>query len=316
MKIAYVRRIVAGVICIAVALAICLHTGIGTLSGFDIGGIALLCPLGALETMLAAKIAVPTALVSLAVAVVVIVLVGKAFCSWVCPVSLVREFRENRRKKRQKQADALPTEASSTTDGILEQASLEGSEDLVSVDASACASCADCSTDVQTSGKHPLFDSRHAILLGTLASAAVFGFPVFCLVCPIGLLFGTVILLYQFFGDVGDVSWALVIFPVVLVLELTVLRSWCSKFCPLGALISLVSRANRLLRPRVDESRCLRMNGGSCDSCSESCLEGLDPHVAKGMQDCSKCARCKDVCPVSAISFIGRKGASVRIKNE
>ena len=329
MKTSQIRYAVIAAILIAAVLGVCLYAGVGTLSGFGIGDIVALCPLGAIETTVASKTIIPAALISLAVAVFVIVSVGKAFCAWVCPVSLVREARERwRKRRRNKQAGDVPGAEMATVDVARRSASSGGAKRVVAMEetaehadsanepkASGCAR-AERDPEKQTPGKRPLFDSRHAILLGSIASAAVFGFPVFCLVCPIGLLFGTVILLCQFFGGVGDVSWSLAVFPLVLVLEMTVLKSWCSKFCPLGALISLVSRANRLLRPKVDTSRCLRMNGGSCERCSESCLEGLDPHFAEGMQDCSKCARCKDACPVAAISFVGRKGVPMHSKKE
>ena len=40
-------------------------------------------------------------------------------------------------------------------------------------------------------------DSRHYVLGGALLSTAVFGFPVFCLVCPIGLTFATVLVVWR-----------------------------------------------------------------------------------------------------------------------
>ena len=45
-----------------------------------------------------------------------------------------------------------------------------------------CASCGAC--HAKRNGK---FDSRHAVLGGAVLTTAVFGFPVFCLVCPVGL---------------------------------------------------------------------------------------------------------------------------------
>ena len=141
------------------------------------------------------------------------------------------------------------------------------------------------------------------MLLAALASATIFGFPVFCLICPIGLMFGTVVLICQFFGGIGDVSLSLVVFPVVLVLELVVARKWCTRFCPLGALLSLLSMPNRTFTPKVDTKKCIKARGGSCDKCRESCLEDLDPHFSGRMNECSKCGRCAQTCPVHAISF-------------
>ena len=65
------------------------HTGWGTLSSFGWKEIAAICPLGALETMLAEKTILPRALVALAVFFVLVVIFGRFFCGWLCPVPSV-----------------------------------------------------------------------------------------------------------------------------------------------------------------------------------------------------------------------------------
>jgi ferredoxin-type protein NapH len=161
----------------------------------------------------------------------------------------------------------------------------------------ACAKdCSSCAT------KRAKLDSRHLVLAGSLLSAAVFGFPVFCLICPIGLIFGTVIVVWQFIGF-DDVSLSLLIYPAILIVELLVLRKWCARFCPLGALLSLLSLPNRLLRPKVEVSKCLREKGSDCHICQEVCPEGVDPHFSDSMNECSKCAICIEECPAKAITI-------------
>ena len=61
----------------------------------------------------------------------------------------------------------------------------------------------------------PTLDSRHVILGGSLLSAAVFGFPVFCLICPIGLTFATIVLVMRLFAF-GDVAWGVILVPALL----------------------------------------------------------------------------------------------------
>lgn len=151
------------------------------------------------------------------------------------------------------------------------------------------------------------FDSRFGVLLGALASAAIFGFPVFCLICPVGLTFATVLLVMRLFAF-GDVTWAVVVVPLVLLIEVVFLRKWCGKFCPLGALISLVSGANRTLRPHVDDASCLFTSKGvRCFACSKACPEHLDvrrPRLSEeALGNCTKCRECADACPAKAISF-------------
>lgn len=140
-----------------------------------------------------------------------------------------------------------------------------------------------------------------------VASAAIFGFPVFCLICPVGLTFATVLLIMRLFAF-GDVTWAVVVVPLVLLIEAVFLRKWCGKFCPLGALISLVSGANRTLRPHVDDASCLFTSKGvRCFACSKACPEHLDvrrPQLSEeALGNCTKCRECADACPAKAISF-------------
>ncbi len=162
--------------------------------------------------------------------------------------------------------------------------------------------------------RNHLVDSRHIILGGALVSAFAFGFPVFCLICPIGLSFATVYLVLRFFT--GQASLALVIVPLLLVVELLVFRRWCYKICPVSAFMSLVSKGNRTFVPRVDASKCvITSKGGKCGACNVVCPEGIDllDHTQgdHGMNECLKCRKCVDACPSHAISmpFLAPKDA-------
>ena len=280
------RRIVVAALFVAVCAGIVLNLGLGTVSSFGWESIASICPLGALETMLASKLLIPRALVFLAVAAVVSIALGKVFCSWACPVPGVKSVIDGVRGK-----VARIVTRKGDSDGEPASIRVEGG--------ASCASCSSCASRAR-------LDSRHLVLGGSLLSAAVFGFPVFCLVCPVGLTFATIVAFVQLFG-LQTLSWGLLLFPLFLVLELTVLRKWCSRFCPLGAVLSLLSLPNRWLRPKVDESRCLRGKGVDCQVCTGVCPEELDPHAAEGMHDCSKCGDCAANCPAKAISFPVRR---------
>lgn len=172
---------------------------------------------------------------------------------------------------------------------------------------SACAACAGASACVKAlapvGGKRDgvRLDSRHAVLVGTLASAAVFGFPVFCLICPVGLTFATIIGLWNLV-QFNEPTWSLVVFPIILIAEVTVLRKWCSKICPISALVSLLSNLNVTLRPRVKADACLRSRGVDCHACVDACPEQLDPH-SRRIPECSKCGKCVEACPAKAISI-------------
>lgn len=79
--------------CVAFALAgMAFRVGIGTPSAFGIQQISAICPLGALETMAGAKGVMLHPLLLFALVVVLIALVGKAFCAWMCPVPWLQKF--------------------------------------------------------------------------------------------------------------------------------------------------------------------------------------------------------------------------------
>lgn len=252
------------------------HVGTGTLSAFGYKSISLVCPLGSLETMLASRSFLPRAFVSLLVIFVLSILLGRVFCAWICPVPLLRSW--------------LVGHSKSNGNGAV--ASVERNE----------------TSDSHQSGKPSriVFDSRHFVLGGALLSSAVFGFPVFCLVCPIGLTFATLIGLWRLL-QFNEPTWTLLIFPAVLVLELVVLRKWCRKICPLGALVSLLSSLNIFDRPEVDSGTCLcTANRVDCKICKNACNEGIDLHHAqesRPLSECTKCRECSNACPVNAITF-------------
>lgn len=74
---------------------------------------------------------------------------------------------------------------------------------------------------------------------------------------PIGLTFASAIALYLP-DRFNEPAIEVLVFPALLVLELTVFRKWCHRFCPVGALLSLLSRGNRTFKPHVDASMCAR----------------------------------------------------------
>jgi ferredoxin-type protein NapH len=150
-------------------------------------------------------------------------------------------------------------------------------------------------------------DSRHGVLAGAVVGTLIFGFPVFCLACPVGLTFATVLLVMRLFAF-GETTWTLVVFPLIIAAELFLLPRWCNNFCPLGALLSLFSRLNRTFRPQVNADTCLRTaQGTSCNLCERVCPEGINLHNPKAgetaLNDCNKCHACADICPEHAISF-------------
>ncbi|MDR2715402.1 MAG: 4Fe-4S binding protein [Coriobacteriaceae bacterium] len=262
-------------------------SGAGNLSSFGYGLISAVCPLGAVEAMIAANTVIPRALLSLGVVLLLAVLFGRAFCAWVCPAPLLQRWFPGRRGTKN---------GSSGQDGPDGEGGQPGP--------GAPASDSRAYRLMRSVG----FDSRYIVLGGALVSTAAFGFPVFCLVCPVGLVFATIFTVFRLFAF-GELTVTLLAFPIILVLELVVFRKWCTRICPLGALVSLMAAANRFFRVSWDESKCLEATQGMrCSLCHKACSrEKVDPRgkepAARGPNSCTKCRECTDACPAKAISF-------------
>ncbi len=313
------RTLTALAVIVIVFVGFLTNLGIGTISAPGIWDISILCPLGALGTMLASKMMVPRALVSLVIMVVLIVIFARAFCGWICPVPLVQKLRDLLSKPQAKEAkaeDADGTKAANVaplTDE--EKAALATGCEKDAKGLAGCASCAKKRGDA--------VDARHFVLGGALVSTFIFGFPVFCLVCPIGLTFATILLLVNLFGQ-GDVTWSLIVVPALLIAEVVLFKKWCHKLCPLSAFMSLIAKLNRTFKPTIDDAKCLETSkGATCGRCGKACNEGIDPRHPElskaAWSECTKCRSCVDACPANAITMplIAKKGEKVTLaKNE
>ncbi len=252
------------------ALAI-LVVGSGVAFGSRYAGICILgieqvlaaCPLGFLERSLASRELLPQLWFGVAVVVLSVILLGRVFCAWVCPASLVRRLLRGK-----------------ATLQVKRQAAQNGAT---------------------TWSRY----SPYAVLGGVLFASFLFRFPVFCFFCPVGLVFGSIFAVMRFFSPEPQ-NLELVLFPVLLGLELLVLKSWCRSICPLGALLSIIGSLNRFFRPAIKQQTCLVSKGINCQACRNACPEGIDLRNQKSvwsLSGCTKCLECYDKCPARAIKI-------------
>ena len=274
-KMRYARIAVATAVLVAVFACTFAHVPVGTL--------CTLCPVGFLQLTVAAG-SVPWGLLpGVLVLLAVVFALGRVFCSWMCPSSWLRNVLGGK-------APRGLTGRTGDCPGCSEPRAAAGAGG--------------------GSGVAPLRTSNNVaaqavVLIALLAVSLLVHFPVFCLLCPIGLTFGTLFAISRMFIT-WQPGWELVVFPAMLALELFVLRRWCSAVCPLGFFFGLMAKARArigfLPRVRVNRGTCL--HGSGCNVCATVCPENLSASEADGqaMEDCTMCLDCREHCPAHAIT--------------
>ena len=102
----------------------------------------------------------------------------------------------------------------------------------------------------------------------------------------------------------GAVQWiAIVTLVIVGVMSFGWGRLWCNTICPVGSLLSLLSRY-RLIGIRIDADKC-----GGCHKCEHKCKAMCIDVENKtvDMSRCVDCFNCLGVCKHGAISFCGKR---------
>ena len=282
------RRVTLALILIAVLASLAFDSGIGTPSAFGIGQFSLLCPLGGLEAMAASKAFIPVAAISAGVVLVFSLLFGRAWCAWGCPAPGIRRFF----KREPKPGEGAAASCAETGE--------PASSESFQVASRACALGA---FNLKESLTFVARDSRTWVLVAVLAAALLAGLPLFCLVCPIGLTFGSVASLWHLIVD-KQMTLSVVVFPVALVVELVLYRKWCMNLCPVAGLLGILGQFARFFRPRIDASTCMHAHG--CDACAKACPEQIDLHSDSASLQlglCTRCGECAKACPTASIAF-------------
>jgi len=92
-----------------------------------------------------------------------------------------------------------------------------------------------------------------------------------------------------------------ILLAAILLLNRIAPRAWCRYLCPLGALLSLISRISWLRRKVT--TACI-----SCNACADSCPMGTIDASRAFASDSGECILCMDciaICPTQAIRFKG-----------
>lgn len=290
---------------VLVAAVVCAHLG----GGAAIGTLCALCPVGFTQ-IAAASGSIPWQLLpGVLVVLVVVFLLGRAFCSWVCPSQLLKNIFGGHTPRGILGRSGKDVEGE---DVLAKAAVAEGNADgkangsasaavastpAAPAKAAGCASCAGETVSLKTQG---------IVLVVLLVVSFAVKFPVFCLLCPIGLVFGTLWALNRVFVLLQP-GWELIIFPLMLLAELFLFKRWCSAVCPLGFFFGLMGKLRAKLdfgvRPQANCSTCISREG--CHTCSTVCPEDINvANPAKAtLESCTFCLDCVENCPTKSISL-------------
>lgn len=231
-----------------------------------IGGLSLTDPLAAVESATAAKAVPKVLLVGLIVPIVLTVLLGRVFCAWVCPMTLLFDLAAKIRGLLPKWLEITP----------LDVKIWDGSK-YVLLGVGAFMALVSGVALLNYIYPPAIFGREAHFFVSAVFDRAEDGTVGFALV---GLTGGSVLLV------------------ALLVIEILVApRIWCKSLCPGGAIYSLLGRF-RLLRIRRTVDACV-----DCHICDRECPRGMLPMTDQTASECDNCGVCIDVCPTNALSY-------------
>jgi ferredoxin-type protein NapH len=282
--------------------------------GVTVPGARLVCPLWALQTVLAGEVEI-AAFVPLVVAMLLflipILVLGNMFCGWICPVgTMIDSF------------DRLVTRFLPKVDAKRLERSLQNKEMRATRQSQlgnmVCPSC----PLGRLSGRYGVV--ANGVMVSSLVGSAVFRFPVFCSICPIGISTRGVAHLSSIASITGKFLpilielWAI---PIVAVLtSLREKRFWCKKICPVGALLNVTGAFNPFFKPVMKADKCV-MKGCPKDcedyrldycfmcrqmdqkQCEKVCPVDINLTDQESLARCTKCFECYIACERDAIEI-------------
>jgi ferredoxin-type protein NapH len=231
----------------------------------ELFGFSMTDPLGGLESIFARKQIAAVLAISLIIPVVLTLLFGRIFCSWICPMGLILEITDKLRKvlkfleiKTYNVKFTRGTKFAMLGVGLITTAIL--SVPIMGYIYPPAIISRELHDLVFT-----LFDRAEAELLG---------------ISLVGLTWMSLILL------------GIILFEV-----LVSRRWWCRYICPGGGVYILLG-IKRPLRVQLSESKCTR-----CVDCVVACPMGLNPMNNQMGAECDNCGACISSCHDDALKY-------------
>ncbi|MFQ5599547.1 MAG: 4Fe-4S binding protein, partial [Candidatus Krumholzibacteriia bacterium] len=232
----------------------------------EIGPVSMTDPLGAAESMAASGSSTRVLWIGLIVPLAAAVLLGRVFCSWICPMGLFLEFTDKLR-------------------GLLRWLELKP-------------------RDVRVARATKYVHLVVGLLMATVLSIPVLGYvytPAIMGREMHDLVFGMFDRAEMGHHGLwlGGLTWMSLVLLAIALLEVTVSRRWwCRYVCPGGALYCWLGWL-RPVRVRLDTARCT-----SCGACNKACHLGLEPMQGQMGLECDNCGLCISNCADDALDYV------------
>jgi len=242
----------------------------GSVWSAEIAGVSLTDPLAAAESVVASRRFPWVLAVSVAIPLVVTILLGRVFCSWICPVGFLLELTDKLRNGlRFLEVHPRNLRAARGTKYALLVVGLVLSAIVAAPVLGYVYPPAAASREI------------HDIVF-TAFDRAELGRTGFSL---------------------EGASWMLFLLAAIVAIELAVSRRWwCRYVCPGGALYSLLGRA-RPVRVELRVDKCTE-----CAQCVTACPMGLNPMRDEMGMECDNCGSCISSCNDDALAYGLRLG--------
>jgi ferredoxin-type protein NapH len=237
----------------------------------NIFGLPIIDPLGGAESLLSGKALLSILLLGLSLPVLITLLFGRIFCSWICPAGFLFELADRLRTLLSRLGLKLPN------------ARLWRGQKYVLLIVGLALSCW-LAIPLLSYLYPPAILTReiHGGVFGYFDRVGEETFKLEFVFLSGSLLFVLGIVLSEVFMSK---------------------RLWCRTLCPGGGLYSLLG-ALRLVRVKRDAPTCTL-----CSDCVVACPMGLNPMQDKMGVECDNCLACVSSCSEKALSLtIGRSG--------
>lgn len=273
MKITTVRRI-SQVFFFGLFLWFCIVTTVGEklwqIRGWPVNWFLQLDPLVAIGTIFTTHTLYWPLLWAL-VTVILTIIVGRFFCSWLCPFGSIHHFVGYLGHRRKKTAERIKLNAYRKGQRV---------KYVVLVFVLAMAAFPSLAATLQTGLLDPIplvTRSVNVVLLpivdrGTYVASATARFY--------------------------ELAWLiLAVFLTAVLLNLYIPRFYCRFVCPLGALFGIISRFS-IWRIGKNQKDCI-----DCRLCERSCEGGCEPRGEIKLAECVLCFNCLDDCKHGIMSY-------------